>query len=42
MSNTYIKIPTSISFKSIIEKEYTLSSSQYVNLIMRNENLGTE
>jgi hypothetical protein len=38
MSNTYIKIPTSISFKSIIEKDYTLSSSQYVNLIMRNEN----
>jgi type I restriction enzyme S subunit len=38
MSNTYIKIPNSISFNSIIEKDYTLSSSQYMDLVMPNEN----
>lgn len=38
MSNTYIKTPTSISFNSIVEKDYTLSSSQYMDLIMPNEN----
>jgi type I restriction enzyme S subunit len=38
MSNAYIKIPNSISFNSIIEKDYTLSSSQYMDLIIPNEN----
>ena len=38
MSNKYIKTPTSISFNSIVEKDYTLSSSQYMDLIMPNEN----
>jgi Type I restriction modification DNA specificity domain len=38
MSNAYIKIPNSISFNSIVEKDYTLSSSQYMDLIMPNEN----
>lgn len=38
MSNQYIKIPNSISFNSIVEKEYTLSSSQYMDLIMPNKN----
>lgn len=38
MSNSYIKIPNSIFFNSIIEKDYTLSSSQYMDLIMPNEN----
>lgn len=38
MSNVYIKIPNSISFNSIVEKDYTLSSSQYMDLIMPNEN----
>lgn len=38
MNNEYIKIPTSISFNSIVEKDYTLSSSQYMDLIMLNDN----
>jgi len=38
MSNAYIKIPNSISFNSIVEKDYTLSSSQYMELIMPNKN----
>jgi type I restriction enzyme S subunit len=38
MSNEYIKIPNSISFNSIVDKNYTLSSSQYMDLIMPNEN----
>jgi type I restriction enzyme S subunit len=38
MSNAYIKIPNSISFNSIIEKDYTLSSSQYMDLIIPNVN----
>lgn len=37
MSNSYIKIPNSISFNSIVEKDYTLSSSQYMDLIMPNK-----
>ncbi len=31
-------MPNSISFNSIVEKDYTLSSSQYMDLIMPNEN----
>lgn len=38
MSNTYVKTPTSISFSEIVEKDFTLSSSQYMNLVMPNEN----
>ena len=38
MSNAYIKIPNSISFNSIVEKDYALSSSQYMDLMMSNEN----
>lgn len=38
MSNAYIKIPNAISFNSIVEKDYTLSSSQYMDLIMPNKN----
>jgi len=38
MRNAYIKIPNSISFNSIVEKDYTLSSSQYMDLIMPNDN----
>lgn len=38
MSNSYIKTPTSISFSQIVEKEFTLSSSQYMDLVMPNEN----
>lgn len=38
MNNAYVKIPNSISFNSIIEKDYTLSSSQYMDLIMPNKN----
>ena len=38
MSNNYVKIPTSISFTHIVEKDYTLSSSQYMDLVMPNEN----
>lgn len=38
MSNSYIRIPESISFKSIEEKDFTLSSSQYMDLIMPNKN----
>ena len=38
MSNSYIKIPESISFNSIEEKDFTLSSSQYMDLIMPNKN----
>ena len=39
MRNAYIKIPNSISFKAIVEKDYTLSSSQYMDLIMPNKNV---
>src|ERR1700744_5113268 len=38
MGNSYLKIPESISFKSIEEKDFTLSSSQYMDLIMPNKN----
>lgn len=38
MSNSYIKIPESISFNTIEEKDFTLSSSQYMDLIMPNKN----
>lgn len=38
MSNCYVKTPTAISFSNIVEKDFTLSSSQYMDLIMSNEN----
>ena len=38
MAESYIKIPESISFNTIEEKDYTLSSSQYMDLIMPNKN----
>lgn len=38
MAQTYIKTPESISFKSIIDKDFTLSSSQYMDLTMPNKN----
>lgn len=38
MVNTYIKTPKSISLASIIGKNYTLSSSQYMDLLMPNQN----
>lgn len=38
MNEAYIKIPSSISFNSIVEKDYTLSSSQYMDLIIPNDN----
>jgi hypothetical protein len=38
MPNSYIKVPHTISYKSIVEKDYTLSSSQYMDLIMPNKN----
>jgi len=38
MSNSYIKTPVAISFAEIVEKDFTLSSSQYMDLIMPNEN----
>jgi type I restriction enzyme S subunit len=38
MNNSYIKTPESISIKSIEEKGFTLSSSQYMDLIMPNKN----
>lgn len=39
MNNSYIKIPKTISFKSIKEKDFTLSASQYMDLIMPNKNV---
>lgn len=38
MSNKYIQVPESISFNSITNKGYTLSSSQYMDLMMPNDN----
>lgn len=38
MRNNYIRTPESISIKSIEEKGFTLSSSQYMDLIMPNKN----
>lgn len=35
---TYIKTPTTISYKTIKEKDFTLSSSQFVELVMPNKN----
>lgn len=37
--NTYIKTPNSISFKSIERNDYTLSSAQYMDLVIPNKNL---
>lgn len=38
MSNSYVKTPTAISFSHIVEKDFTLSSSQYMDLVMPNQN----
>ncbi|MBF0111785.1 MAG: hypothetical protein HQK74_03525 [Desulfamplus sp.] len=38
MRNSYIKTPTTISFSSIVEKNFTLSSSQYMDLVIPNQN----
>ncbi|NLL28942.1 MAG: restriction endonuclease subunit S [Bacteroidales bacterium] len=38
MSNSYVKTPTAISFSHIVEKDFTLSSSQYMDLVLPNEN----
>ncbi len=38
MSNKYIQIPESISFNCIADKNFTLSSSQYMDLVMPNDN----
>jgi type I restriction enzyme S subunit len=38
MNSSYIRTPESISIKSIEEKGFTLSSSQYMDLIMPNKN----
>lgn len=38
MRNSYIKVPSSISFSHIVEKGFTLSSSQYMDLVMPNKN----
>lgn len=38
MDNQYIKTPESISIKNIEDKGFTLSSSQYMDLIMPNKN----
>ena len=38
MSNSYVKTPTAISFSHIVEKDFTLSSSQYMDLVMPNKN----
>ncbi|MBF2057941.1 MAG: hypothetical protein IGQ45_12170 [Cyanobacterium sp. T60_A2020_053] len=38
MNNTYIKIPESISFEDIVKKNYTLSCSQYMQLVIPNQN----
>jgi len=38
MSNSYVKTPSSISYSQIIEKDFTLSSSQYMDLVMPNQN----
>ncbi|MGB9643504.1 MAG: hypothetical protein ACPL3Q_09975, partial [Candidatus Ratteibacteria bacterium] len=36
MNNIYVKTPTAISFSHIVEKDFTLSSSQYMDLLMPN------
>ena len=38
MNSSYVRIPESISIKSIEKKGFTLSSSQYVDLVMPNKN----
>ena len=38
MNTSYIRTPESISIKNIEEKGFTLSSSQYVDLVMPNKN----
>lgn len=38
MSNSYVKTPTAISFAHIVEKDFTLSSSQYMDLVIPNGN----
>jgi len=38
MTNRYIKTPTAISFSHIVEKNFTLSSSQYKDLVIPNKN----
>jgi type I restriction enzyme S subunit len=38
MNNLYIKTPESITYNTIKEKKYSLSSSQYMDLIMPNGN----
>lgn len=39
MAKNYVDIPKSISFDKIVEKNYTLSSSQYKDLVMENQNV---
>lgn len=38
MSNSYIKTPTAISFSQIVKKDFNLSSSQYMDLVIPNQN----
>ena len=37
MSHCYIKTPTTILFNSIVEKDFTLSSSRFAELVMTNQ-----
>jgi len=39
MNNNYVKTPATISFSSIIEKNFTLSSSQFKELVIPNQNV---
>ena len=34
----YVKVPSTISFSSIVDKDFTLSSSQFMELVMPNQN----
>lgn len=38
MSNSYIKTPKAISFAQILKKNFTLSSSQYMDFVIPNDN----
>lgn len=38
MNNSYVKTPSTISFSHIVEKDFTLSCSQYMDLVMPNQN----
>jgi type I restriction enzyme S subunit len=38
MSNRYIKTPEAISYNTVEKRNYTLSSSQYMDLVMPNKN----